>query len=102
MLQPLPPYLDRDRILFLQVLVLSILVAKLGFLIFFFFLSDKPEVVDSKTLIVVLAGGDFLLLDGTLECTALHTEGLLVLLVVVVIDGISTGKGFLLGAHRLV
>ena len=100
MLQPLPPYLDRDRILFLQVLVLSILVAKLGFLIFFFFLSDKPEVVDSKALIVVLAGGDFLLLDSALERTALHAEGLLVFLVVVVIDGIGAGKSFLLSANR--
>ena len=102
MLQPLPPYLDRDCILFLQVLVLSILVTKLGLLIFLFFLRDKPEVVDSKTLIVVLAGGDFLLLDGALQRAALHTERLLVLLVVVVVDGISASKSFLLGAHRLI
>ena len=47
MLESLPPDLDRDVVLLAQVLVLTVLVTKLGFLVFFFFLSDQPEVVDS-------------------------------------------------------
>ena len=40
MFESLPPDLDRDVILFAQVLMLSVLVTKLGFLVFFFFLSN--------------------------------------------------------------
>ena len=47
MFESLPPDLDRDVILFAQVLMLSVLVTKLGLLVFFFFLSDQPEVVNS-------------------------------------------------------
>jgi len=47
MFESLPPDLDRDVILFAQVLMLSVFVTKLGLFVFFFFLSDQPEVVDS-------------------------------------------------------
>ena len=47
MFESLPPDLDRDVVLLAQVLMLSVLVTKLGLLVFFFFLSDQPEVVNS-------------------------------------------------------
>ena len=91
MLQSLPPNLDRDRIFLLQVLIFSILVTKLGLLIFFLFLSDEPKVVDSETLIVVLAGSDLLLLNRAPQGTALHAHRLLVLVVIIVIHSVGAG-----------
>ena len=40
MLQPLPPDLDCDRVLFLQVLMLTIFVTQLGLLVLEFFLGN--------------------------------------------------------------
>ena len=87
-LKALPPDLNGNRVLLLQVLVLTVLVAELSLLVLFFLLGDQPEVVDSETLIVVLARGDFFSFDLALEGTSLHTERLLELIIVVVIDGV--------------
>ena len=102
MLQTLPPNLNRDRILLLQVLMLSILVTELGLFVLKLFLSDEPEVVDSETFVIVLSGGDFLFLDGFLKGTTLVPHRLLVLLVVVVINSVSTGHGLLLRIELLI
>ena len=87
-LEALPPDLNCDCILLLQVLVLTVLVTELSLLVLFFLLGNQPEVVDSETLIVVLARGDFFSFDLALEGTSLHTERLLKLIIVVVIDGV--------------
>lgn len=102
MLQALSPNFDRDLILLSQVLVLTIFVSKLSLLVFELLLGDQPEVVDSETLIVVLSSGNFLFLDVSLEGTALHSHGLLVLLVVVVIDGVGPSQSLLLCIELLV
>ena len=47
MLQALTPDLDRDRVLLLQVLVLTIFVSQLGLLVLKLFLGDEPEIIDS-------------------------------------------------------
>ena len=82
--------------------MLSILVSKLGLLVFELLLGNEPEVVDSQTLIVVLARSHFFLFDGAFECTTLVPHRLLVLFVVVVVDRVSTGQGFLLSIELLV
>ena len=52
-LQTLSPYFDSDGVFLFQILVLSVLVPQFCLLIFEFFLSHEPEVVDSETLIIV-------------------------------------------------
>ena len=47
MLQSLPPDLDRDGVLLLQVLVLTVLVSKLGLLVLELLLGHKPEIIDT-------------------------------------------------------
>ena len=47
MLQPLPPDLDRDGVLLLQVLVLTVLVSKLGLLVLELLLGHEPEIIDT-------------------------------------------------------
>ena len=102
MLQTLPPNFDRDLVFLRQVLVLTIFVPKLSLLVFELFLSDQPEVVDSETFIVVLASGYLFFLDVSLEGTALHPHGFLVLFVVVVVDGVGPGESLLLRIQLLV
>jgi hypothetical protein len=63
--------LDLDLMLFIEVLKFSLLVSKLGLFVFQFFLTNKPEVVDSESLIIVLTGELFFLLDGLLKSSAL-------------------------------
>ena len=96
MLQALLPDLDRDRVLLLQILMLTVLVTKLSLLVFELFLGDEPEIIDSETLIVILSSSDLFLFDHTLDSTGLVSHGLLVLLVVVVIDGVGSREGLLL------
>ena len=96
MLQALLPDLDRDRVLLLQVLMLTVLVTELSLLVFELFLGDEPEIIDSETLIVILSSSDLFLFDHTLDSTGLVSHGLLVLLVVVVIDGVGSREGLLL------
>ena len=96
MLQALLPDLDRDRVLLLQVLMLTVLVTELSLLVFELFLGDEPEIIDSETLIVILSSSDLFLFDHTLDRTGLVSHGLLVLLVVVVIDGVGSRESLLL------
>ena len=90
MLQSLPPDLDRDGVLLLQVLMLTILVSKLGLLVLELLLGHQPKVVDTQTLIVVLTGGDFLFLDGALKGTTFIPQYSPLLFVIVVIDGLGS------------
>ena len=82
--------------------MLTIFVSQLSLLVFQLFLGDKPEVVDSETLIVVLPRGDFFFFDEALECTALVPHRLLVLLIIVIIDSVGPSHGFLLIAEFLI
>ena len=66
MLQALAPDLDCDVVFLFEVLMLTILVAQLGFLVLFLLLGDQPEVVDSEALIIVLSCGDLFSLDAPL------------------------------------
>ena len=72
-LEALPPDLNCDCILLLQVLVFTILVTKLGLLVLFLLLGDKPEVVNPETLIVILASRYLFSFNGALEGAGLHT-----------------------------
>ena len=47
MLQSLSPDLDRDGVLLLQVLVLTVLVSKLGLLVLELLLGHEPEIIDT-------------------------------------------------------
>ena len=63
MLKTLAPDLDSDRVLLLQVLMLTILVSELGLLVFEFLLRNEPEIVNSQPLVIVLARGNLLFFD---------------------------------------
>ena len=101
MLQSLPPDLDRDRVFLLQVLMLTIFVSELGLLILELLLGHQPEIVYSKTFIVVLTGRNFLLLNVALQSTALIPHGPPILFIVIIIDGIGSLEGLLLGVKFL-
>ena len=47
MLKSLPPDLDGDGVLLLQVLVLTVLVSKLGLLVLELLLGHEPEIIDT-------------------------------------------------------
>ena len=74
----------------MQVLMLTILVSKLGLLVLELFLGHQPEIVDTKTFIVILTSGDFFPLDGTLKGTSFIPQHFLLLFVIVVINGLSS------------
>ena len=90
MLQSLPPDLDRDGVLLLQVLMLTVLVSKLGLLVLELLLGHEPEIIDTQTLIVILTGGNFFLLDGTLKGTTFIPQHSPLLFIIVVIDGLGS------------
>ena len=102
MLKSLTPNLDCNRVLFLQVLMLSILVTKFSLLVLKFLLGDEPEVVDSETLVIVLTCGYLFFLNKAFESTALIPHRLLVLLIVVVINGVGSCQGFLFRVEFLI
>ena len=88
---------DFDFVLLLEVLELTLLVAKLGLLVLEFFLADQPEVVDTKTLVIVMSDLTLFLLDHVFEFTALNTQGPLKLVVIDIVDGVGARLGLLLG-----
>ena len=99
MLQTLTPDLDRDRVLLLEILMLTVLVSKFSLLVFKLLLGDEPEIIDSESLIVILACGDFLLLDRLFKGTTFISERFLGVFIVVIIDGIGPQFSFLLSSQ---
>ena len=99
MLQTLTPDLDRDRVLLLEILMLTVLVSKFSLLVFKLLLGDEPEIIDSESLIVILACGDFLLLDRLFKGTTFISERFLGVFIVVIIDGVRPQFSFLLGSQ---
>ena len=69
--------------------MLTILVSKLSLLVLELLLGHQPEIIDTKTFIVILTSSDFFLFDGTLNGTSFISQHPLLLFVVVVIDGLS-------------
>ena len=96
MLETLAPDLDRNGVLLLQILMLTVFITEFGLLVLELFLGYEPEVVDSETLVVVLARGNLLFFDETLECSALVSHRLLVLVIVVIVDSVGSCQSFLL------
>ena len=95
MLQTLFVNFDFNLVFFLKILELTFFVTEFGLFVFQLFLSDKPEIVYTKALIIIEPNKVLFFFNEFFKVTTLNTQGLLELIVINIVNCISSCFRFL-------